>query len=145
MRPSKTKCNETIRKLVVFLAKDVGSAQPTVTNTIFSGEEICNAAGIYATPVEIEEIMDFMVNVHYFFRTNKICPQGYYYNVTPHVYLLIHPSVRTKRFVNKQVEPLEGWCITYTENRIFRMSCKAKKCKFYFDSEKKCLHNKMFF
>jgi predicted transcriptional regulator len=141
----KSRINKIRDEVMKWIVKDVSSKNQVLTHTIFTAEELKKAASVELSVLETPELINKLLNMQIIQRTNKIAPEGIYYNVHLRVYNAIHKTRTNRRFLKSQESHLlDGFCFTKTKVMTHRLICAGRECKFYFPSEKVCFQNKFF-
>lgn len=133
-----------VEKAITFLALDCQKTHSTFVNTIFSGKDLNERAGLELSQPQVIELMRHLETQCYVVRTDKQGTDGDYFNIAPHVYLILHKTRFDARFVRNLKTPETGFCIFKTKNRTFRQPCEGRKCPYYLASEKHCVLGKFF-
>lgn len=133
-----------VEEAMRWIALDIKSDCPKVTHTLFSGAELAKAMGLEKTPAQIGEFMRYLELAHCVERTNKLGPDGIYYNVHKRVFYLFSESRANKDFVREYSTPDEGFCFVITSQKTYRLGCAGRKCPFFLASEKECVQGKFF-
>lgn len=134
----------TNEAVMEWIAKDVQLDSPLLTHTIFSGKELIQALGVELNVGQIQELLRALEIAHFVERTNKIGPDGEYYNVHRRILIQNSKSRANKDFIRQLSAPDEGFCIIVTPNKSYRLECAGRKCKFFLASEKQCVLKKFF-
>lgn len=136
--------NPQVEQAITFLATDCLKKKPTFVNTIFSGKELVEKAGLTLSAPQILELMRDLEYTSFVRRTNKVGVDGSYYNISSFAFVALHKQGKNTEFVKKNKTPEEGLCIIFGKKQTFRLNCAGRKCRFWLAHEKKCVMEKFF-
>jgi len=135
----------TIKKTVEWLSADIAKQEPQLVSTIFDAQELQDAVGLDLDEILLEELVILLEGINWIVRTDKVGPNGTYYNIAPRVFSAIHPNKYSGKIIKRLTKVNnDGFCIIKTEKRCYRQLCQAKACLFFFDSQNRCIKGKLF-
>lgn len=82
--------------------------------------------------------------MHVVTKTNKMSEVGPYYNASRRLYNRYRKSGDDKKWLGTERSIDKGFCILETPTDIFRLNCRARKCKFFLATEQQCIKGKFF-
>lgn len=132
-------------EIIAWIIKDIQQENPIIAHSLFSGKELVTAVGeLNLNLGQIQELLRALELAHAISRTNKVGPDGEYYNIHRRMFIQHSLSRTNKDFIRQLNAPDEGFCHIITPNKTYRLECAGRKCKFFLASEKQCVLKKFF-